>query len=187
MLLLAHMPLQRGPRRSAILPPPAPLRSALDGHVHSSVPTEFAGARSSGQGPSGHPGEPLRGAALARRAPGSAGSGGGGVWGAKQLWQREGRDAVIALCSRTAAWEWRAHPPPPGRLPAGRAPAASALAPGSASPKHPHRHLLLPSTDPAGTSALVPATWPRPGQGGQSRSQAGFSVGGVNEVPTPGA
>lgn len=135
-------------------------------------------AGSRGQGQSGHPSEPPRGAMVAHCAPGSAGSGEGGAWGAEQLRQREGRDAVIALCSHAAAWEWCARPPPPGKAPCWQGPRC--LCPGTrlCLPKTPSPPPSAPPADPPGVSAPVSAAWPRPGRGGQSRRWAGFGGGG---------
>ena len=60
MLLLVPKPLQRGPGRSAIPPSPAPLRSTLDGHIRSSVPTELV-LGAAGRGRAGTPVSPREG------------------------------------------------------------------------------------------------------------------------------
>lgn len=87
---------------------------------------------------------------VAHCAPGSAGSSEGGAWGAEQLQQREGRDAVIALCSHAAAWEWCARPPPPGKAPCWQGPRC--LCPGTrlCLPKMPSPPPSAPPHRPSG-------------------------------------
>lgn len=168
----APAPLQRCPGRSAIPPLPALLYPAPDGHIRSSVPAELAGAQAEWAPRCWHA-VPLAAQAAVGGEPREQSSSGSGKG-----------DAIIALCSHAAAWEWCARPPPPGKAPCWQGPRR--LCPGTrlCLPKTPSPSPSAPPTDPLGASAPASAVWPRPGQGGQSRRQAGFGVGGQRSCNT---
>lgn len=181
MLLLVHKPLQRGPGRSAIRPLPAPLHPALEGHVRSSAPAELPCARSSGQGQSGHPGSPQ---ANPRQGPcwhavplaAQAGERGGGPGSRAAPAAGRERCRNCVTLPRSCRGTVRS-PSASGQAPCWQGPRC--LCPGTrlCLPKTPSPPPSAPPTDPPGTSAPASAAWPRPGQGGRSRSWAGFGVG----------